>query len=419
MALRRLVVAFLLLALSTMCGTTPVVRLDTEQNQPLIHIARTGKSKPVELGKEEFVKAIAKEVRQKRPPANPENAARELFEVPPRSGWFRYTQREGVIPMDAPPPASQWAEVAARVTREYLQFCEALGRPGDCRKALMNNPVLTGDGRYALAMSFAIEEIVPEMMQAFQDMADPEALKATLYWTMAIYAAMWLAPEPVFSKGLATVLTATFVCYIGVDTFWTLIQGFRRMVKELDEAPSFAAIQEVGGKYGKVMGRNVARAFALLLTAAIGQTAASFSVKAPTLPGSAQASAAGARVGVKLTGVAQVEAVAVTADAVTIALAPNAVAMTGQGPGGGIKPENQKPHTPEQYKTPRSGVSGKEGAKDVPSWAKGERPKVNESGKDFAKRLLDKKYGEGNYDKGPGSEFNKIQKWGDRAFENP
>ncbi|MGZ3461070.1 MAG: SitA5 family polymorphic toxin, partial [Archangium sp.] len=331
MALRRLVVAVLFLALSTTCSTTPVVHLDTGQGQPLIRVPRTDNIKPVELGEEEFTRAIAKEVRQKMPPVNPEKAARELFEVPPRSGWYRYTQREGVVPLDAPPPASQWAEVNARVTQEYLRFCKAIGKPGDCRKALMNNPVLIGDGRYALGMSFAIEEIVPEMMQSFKDMADPEAIKASLYWTMAVYAAMWLAPEPVFSKGLATVVTATFVCYIGVDTFWTLIQGWRRLVEELDQATSFAAIREAGRRYGKVMGKNAARAFALLLTAAIGQTAASFSAKVPTLPGSAQASAAGAaRVGIQLTEVAQVEAVAVTADAVTIALAPNAVAATAQ-----------------------------------------------------------------------------------------
>lgn len=72
-----------------------------------------------------------------------------------------------------------------------------------------------------------------------------------------------------------------------------------------------------------------------------------------------------------------------------------------------------------QYKVPRSGVSGAEGAKDVPSWARGERPLVDEKGRDFAKRLLDQKYGEGNWGRGPGSEFSKIQKWGDRAFVNP
>ena len=70
-----------------------------------------------------------------------------------------------------------------------------------------------------------------------------------------------------------------------------------------------------------------------------------------------------------------------------------------------------------EYKNPKSGISGKEGAKNAPSWAKGERPYKNESGRDFAKRLLDEKYGKGNYRKGPKSEYNKIKKWGDRAWE--
>ena len=69
------------------------------------------------------------------------------------------------------------------------------------------------------------------------------------------------------------------------------------------------------------------------------------------------------------------------------------------------------------HKKRKSGLSGKEAAHDVPSWAQGERPLTTESGRDFAKRLLDDKYGAGNYPAGPGSEFSKIKKWGDRAFE--
>ena len=75
-------------------------------------------------------------------------------------------------------------------------------------------------------------------------------------------------------------------------------------------------------------------------------------------------------------------------------------------------------YSEQQKKVPKPGVGGKEGAKDVPSWAEGERPNVDESGKDFADRLLEAKYGKGNYPKGPGSEHGKIQKWGDRAFQN-
>ena len=59
--------------------------------------------------------------------------------------------------------------------------------------------------------------------------------------------------------------------------------------------------------------------------------------------------------------------------------------------------------------------SGKESASDVPSWAEGLKPKAGESGKDFAKRVLDGKYGPGNYPKGPGTEFNKVKKRGDRG----
>jgi len=74
-----------------------------------------------------------------------------------------------------------------------------------------------------------------------------------------------------------------------------------------------------------------------------------------------------------------------------------------------------------QSKVAKPGVSGKEGAKDVPSWALGQKPRVGESGREFATRLMDQKYGQGNWGNrvGPGKEFNQIQKWGDRAFANP
>jgi len=73
---------------------------------------------------------------------------------------------------------------------------------------------------------------------------------------------------------------------------------------------------------------------------------------------------------------------------------------------------------PEEKET-KPGQSGKEAGKDVPSWAKGSKPRVNENGNNFADRLLNGKYGKGNYPKGPRSEHNKIKKWGDRGFQAP
>ncbi|MET7774043.1 hypothetical protein [Nocardia sp. NPDC005366] len=64
--------------------------------------------------------------------------------------------------------------------------------------------------------------------------------------------------------------------------------------------------------------------------------------------------------------------------------------------------------------------SGKDKASDAPSWAKGKAPYVGESGKAYARRLMDEHYGPGNWEgAGPNSEFNKIKKYGDRSWKNP
>jgi len=68
------------------------------------------------------------------------------------------------------------------------------------------------------------------------------------------------------------------------------------------------------------------------------------------------------------------------------------------------------------YKTRIPGLTGKEAAKNVPSWARGQAPYIGESGNDFARRLLIDQYGPGNYPTGPGSEFNQIRKFGTEDF---
>jgi hypothetical protein len=85
-------------------------------------------------------------------------------------------------------------------------------------------------------------------------------------------------------------------------------------------------------------------------------------------------------------------------------------AMIAQGNGSGNN------NTEREYKDSKSG-SHRDKKDDVPTWAEGKKPYANEDGKAFTKRLLDEKYGEGNYLKGPGSEYSKIHKLGDSAFE--
>jgi hypothetical protein len=54
-------------------------------------------------------------------------------------------------------------------------------------------------------------------------------------------------------------------------------------------------------------------------------------------------------------------------------------------------------------------LSGKEGAKQIPSWARGNRPYVGENGRGFAECLMDKQYGRGNWNR-TDPEYNQLKK---------
>nr|WP_254330456.1 hypothetical protein [Corallococcus exiguus] len=257
-----------------------------------------------------------------------------------RSGAYRFEPRERRI---TPLGAGEQLEVldsgsVGGLTREYLRWCERTQRQGDCLRLLAETPILDGDGRYVLAMALARGVVLTEMMDAFKDMADPEAMMAAVLWTWTTYMVLLAVPEPI-SKGIAAVMTATLIAYVGIDTFWGLIVGFRQLVEASDRAITFDDLRQAGERYGKVMGRNAARAFVMLATAAMGNTAAGLARSVPTLPGAAQASVqAGSQLGVRLAAVGEVRSVVVGAGTVTLSLAPGAVAMTAQGPGGGSPP---------------------------------------------------------------------------------
>jgi hypothetical protein len=78
----------------------------------------------------------------------------------------------------------------------------------------------------------------------------------------------------------------------------------------------------------------------------------------------------------------------------------------------------EPPETVRPFKEMIPRLSGKKAAKDAPSWARGRRPYVGEKGRDFAKRLMDERYGRGNWTR-RSDEYRKIQKYGDRAFRDP
>ncbi|AKF81648.1 hypothetical protein MFUL124B02_22120 [Myxococcus fulvus 124B02] len=339
-------VALLLVPLLTGCATAHGVRLETDHGEQLTVSSHAEEARPLALAEDEFKAALTDHSRTQQARAHPQEAARRLFEMDVRGGTYLFDARtRRVTPLgQGQRLEGASSEADLELTRAYLRWCERTGGKGDCLRLLLDGPTVSGDGRYALAMALAQNAVNEEMLDAFRDMTDPHAMLAAALWTGTMYLVLWTVPEPV-SKGLAAVMTATLIVYVGVDTFWSLMAGFRQLVDAADRARTFDELREAGEGYGKVMGRNAARAFAMLATVAIGNTAAGFAGKVPTLPGSAQAAMhSGSRAGIVLSSVSEVRAVAVTGQAVTMAVASGAVSSTAGGPGAPVDAKGHDHH---------------------------------------------------------------------------
>ncbi|MBN8469959.1 hypothetical protein JYJ95_25905 [Corallococcus exiguus] len=328
-------VLFLFWAVVGCSGATKAVRLDTGRGAPVVHVPRTeGTAGPAPLDSEALKEAVARLAPGLRLSPRAQDAARRLFEVEPRSGsYLMDVQRRRITPLGPGEHLSSEQTLPdVEMTRAYLRWCGRTGRAGDCLGLLKESPVIVGDARFALALALAKGAVLDELWDAVKDMANPEALMQAALWTAVTYALLWTVPEPA-TKGVAAVLSAGLIAYVGIDTFWALIQGFRLLMAESDAALTFGELRGAGERFGKVMGRQAARAFVMLATAAIGSTGATLGAKLPGLPGAAQAAVRSeAEAGVVYAAVGQVETIAIAADGFTAGLAPGAVAMSSNGP---------------------------------------------------------------------------------------
>jgi hypothetical protein len=222
-------------------------------------------------------------------------------------------------------------DVDAEITRDYGLWCQSDSKPLDCLQLLEGGALLSHDGKRTLALHFAMASLWEETREAMGHMVDPMAIQATLLSAMTMYLMLWVLPEPL-SKGLAATMTVALVGYLGVDTVWSLIQGWARLVQEVDKATSFDHVRNAGRRFSKVLGPNAARAFVMLFTVAAGSSAAGFASKLPSLPGASRAAMmAEAQGSVRLSLAAAVDTVAVSAEGATLVLAPGALAMSSLG----------------------------------------------------------------------------------------
>jgi hypothetical protein len=336
MTLRWGTVLLLVVLAGTGCATSQVVRLDTGEGPPIVYTPRAD-VEPVELDDEEFKGAIQKLARTAPLSSHPREAALRLFKPGDYRAYSHVRGYLGLVSVEDPQRGClvvpQGTDESTEMASAYGRWCQRKKLPGDCLHLLDEGLTLDEEGKRTLAFRLALDSVWDETAEALKDLTDKDAMITLLATTGAVYFALWLAPEPLLSKGVAATLTVALIAYLGWDVVWSLVQSWRVLAKEVKEATSFDEIRNAGEKYGEVMGKNAARAFVMLAMAALGGTAHTLATKLPTLPGSARAVLVGARQGgLRLAAAGEVEAVAVSSSGVvTIELESGVVAMTARG----------------------------------------------------------------------------------------
>jgi hypothetical protein len=253
----------------------------------------------------------------------------------------------------------QPGQEAEALTRGYQLWCERRSTPGDCLSLLGHALSLGAEARRTLALTLALGSVWEGSVDVWSGIVDPVALRSMVMSALAGYLAMLAFPNPV-TQAAAVSFSCFMVAYLGVDTVWSLLQGWRQLQLETQHARTFAEVREAGERFGRVMGAQVGRLLVMLATAALGSTT-NLLMKGPGLPGYAQASTmARTQVGLELAAVGQVRQVLVGQGRFTLTLAPGALTMASQGTdGGGDSSSKYRLPTIESWRKPRFTEDGK------------------------------------------------------------
>ncbi|WP_342745509.1 hypothetical protein [Cystobacter ferrugineus] len=255
--------------------------------------------RPVPIPPAEFQRALRRLSRDvRRTGASAQEAARELLGVPPESesdvehlgmegqwllehyGGQSYT----FVPLSqtGPEPLSPEAEQALRAM--YLQWCERRGG-GDCLGLLEDGPYLRADDRRTLALALALGPVLDETRAALaHELLDVRAVVSLIVWTVAIYCATWVVPEPT-TKALAAGLTVILMAWLGLETLWGLMDGYSRMAVAAREASTFEELRAAGEGFGRVLGEDAARTMILAVSTLTGRTLGEMATRVKSLTG--------------------------------------------------------------------------------------------------------------------------------------
>ena len=309
---RRLIASVLVVALSTGCGATHRVLLDTGQDTP--HESPHASShQPISVGADAFEDALTRLV-----------LATPLALRAPQQDWLVRVSY----------PSQHDARWQHLMSKSFGGFCEPGQRSDICLSLLDDVMGLGPWDKLGVALALSLEPLKQSISQAVQDTLAPQLFYAVIATGLVTWVILAANPEPVFTKG-AALISALMLLYLGVETFLEVVDASRELKRATDRATTPQELEDAGERFAHRVGPRVARVFVLAVTVVVSQGlvggAAGLASRLSMLPHFPQATSAGAsRFGLNAARVGQVSSVAVTGTTVIISLPSSALAMVAE-----------------------------------------------------------------------------------------
>lgn len=311
----RLSVAALLALLSSACTTPRVVHLDTRPGS-VLEYRPSSWNKSLDVNEDAFTRALTLLVLESPLTLHPAEQATWVHS----SFW------------NASEPPPRWQ---ALVSKSLGGLCKA-GQPKDgCLSMLDDLMGLSELEKFGMALGLSFDPLRDSIAEAVQDTLAPQLFYSVIVTGLVTWAVLAANPEPVFTKA-AAVVAAVMLIYLGVETFLEVTAACFELKRVTATATTFDELKQASQRFGRRVGPSVARVVILAVTTVMSQGAvggaALLASRLPLLPSFSEAAALGAsQVGIRLSEVGQVSAVAVVEGSLVITLAPTAVAMTAKG----------------------------------------------------------------------------------------
>jgi hypothetical protein len=254
-------------------------------------------------------------------------------------------------------PKRSWTSTSTRFVHASLIGSHQPWRPGlqgHSQPISLLSPILqlSPEERVDMALMLAFENLWPGVSAAVKSAVDPLQLKVAIYTSLSAYLLLLMIPEPI-SKLVVLGMTTLFIGYLGLDVFFSLLEGFREMRDAAVVADTIAEVRRAGQHFGDIMGDELGQVLILVAMHALASGGNDIMRQGPKLPRFEQAlEVLEAEVGLSRAAVGAVRKAVVDLPSLSVTLSPMATLMASHGSGrqgGPQRPASARP-VPRKYR---------------------------------------------------------------------